>query len=59
MRVLNVLKSFADFDFNKLEMTEYEFDGYKSKYLDIWKETRPQGGEGKQVFWMMLILSWN
>ena len=47
MRVLNVLKSFADFDFNKLEMTEYEFDGYKSKYLDIWKETRPQGGEGK------------
>lgn len=38
MRVLNVLKSFADFDFNKLEMTEYEFDGYKSKYLDIWKK---------------------
>jgi type I restriction enzyme R subunit len=59
MRVLNVLKSFADFDFNKLEMTEYEFDGYKSKYLDIWKETRPQGGEGKQAFWMMLILSLN
>jgi type I restriction enzyme R subunit len=29
------LKSFADFDFNKLEMTEYEFDGYKSKYLDF------------------------
>lgn len=47
MRVLNVLKSFADFNFNKLEMTEYEFDGYKSKYLDIWKETRPQGGEGR------------
>lgn len=40
MRVLNVLKSFADFDFNKLEMTEYEFDGYKSKYLDLWTEIK-------------------
>lgn len=49
MRVLNVLKSFADFDFDKLEMTEYEFDGYKSKYLDIWTEIKggDKGGEGK------------
>lgn len=44
MRTLNVLKSFADFDFNKLGMDEYEFDGYKSKYLDIWNKTKPQGG---------------
>lgn len=36
MRLLNVLKSFADFDFSKLDMTEFEFDGYKSKYLDLW-----------------------
>lgn len=49
MRVLNVLKSFADFEFDKLEMTEYEFDGYKSKYLDIWTEIKggDKGGEGK------------
>lgn len=49
MRVLNVLKSFADFNFNKLEMTEFEFDGYKSKYLDIWTEIKggDKGGEGK------------
>lgn len=49
MRVLNVLKSFADFDFDKLEMTEFEFDGYKSKYLDIWTEIKggDNGGEGK------------
>lgn len=42
MRLLNVLKSFADFDFGQLEMTEYEFDGYKSKYLDIWTELKNQ-----------------
>ncbi|MBT2622543.1 type I restriction endonuclease subunit R [Chryseobacterium sp. ISL-6] len=48
MRVLNVLKSFADFDFDKLEMTEFEFDGYKSKYLDIWTEIKGgDRGEGK------------
>lgn len=47
MRILNVLKSFADFDLDKLEMTEYEFDGYKSKYLDIWNETKPTKGEDK------------
>lgn len=49
MRVLNILKSFADFDFDKLEMTEFEFDGYKSKYLDLWTEIKgpKDGGEGK------------
>jgi len=49
MRVLNILKSFADFDFDKLEMTEFEFDGYKSKYLDLWTEIKGKkdGGEGK------------
>ena len=49
MRVLNILKSFADFDFDKLEMTEFEFDGYKSKYLDLWTEIKgtKEGGEGK------------
>lgn len=48
MRVLNVLKSFADFDFDKLEMTEFEFDGYKSKYLDIWTGLKGKiGTEGK------------
>ncbi|MDR6515921.1 type I restriction endonuclease subunit R [Chryseobacterium camelliae] len=51
MRVLNVLKSFADFDFEKLKMNEDEFNGYKSKYLDLWTEIR--GGiignrEGKE-----------
>lgn len=40
MQVLNILKSFADFDFDKLKMTEFEFDGYKSKYIDLWTEIK-------------------
>lgn len=48
MRLLNVLKSFADFDFDKLEMSEYEFDGYKSKYLDLWTESRLPKENGKE-----------
>ena len=48
MRILNILKSFADFSFETLEMKEFEFDGYKSKYLDIWISTHPKaGGEGE------------
>ena len=49
MRVLNILKSFADFNFEDLEMQEFEFDGYKSKYLDIWTSLKKtgEGGEGK------------
>ena len=48
MRILNVLKSFTDFSFEQLEMTEFEFDGYKSKYLDIWTATHPKiSGDGK------------
>ena len=48
MRILNILKSFADFSFDTLDMKEFEFDGYKSKYLDIWTSTHPKaGGEGE------------
>ena len=49
MRVLNILKSFADFNFADLKMQEFEFDGYKSKYLDIWTSLKKtgEGGEGK------------
>lgn len=48
MRLLNILKSFADFDFAQLEMTEFEFDGYKSKYLDIWTERVKTPEKGKE-----------
>lgn len=40
IRVKNVLESFADFCWDKLQMTEYEFDAYKSKYLDIWSNNK-------------------
>lgn len=49
MRLLNVLKSFSDFSFDKLAMNEFEFDGYKSKYLDIWQTIKPGGGTGEKV----------
>src|SRR5690606_37203226 len=45
MRLLNILKSFADFDFAQLEMTEFEFDGYKSKYLDLWGDSKESKNE--------------
>jgi type I restriction enzyme R subunit len=35
MRIKNVLTSFADFDWQDIEMTEQLFEDYKSKYLDL------------------------
>jgi len=35
IRVKNVLASFADFDWASINMTEQQFEDYKSKYLDI------------------------
>lgn len=40
MRVKNVVESFADFDFGDLEMTEQEFENYKSKYLDKYEQVK-------------------
>jgi type I restriction enzyme, R subunit len=35
MRVKNILSAFADFKWEDLEMTEQQFEDYKSKYLDL------------------------
>jgi len=35
MRTLNVLQSFADFDWDDISMDEQSFENYKSKYLDL------------------------
>ena len=35
MRVKTVLSTFADFTFEDLEMSEQDFEDYKSKYLDL------------------------
>jgi type I restriction enzyme, R subunit len=40
MRVKNVAESFADFDFGDLDMTEQEFEDYKSKYLDTYEKVK-------------------
>ncbi|WP_317170497.1 type I restriction endonuclease subunit R, EcoR124 family [Flammeovirga aprica] len=45
MRLKNVLGGFADFDFDDLQMSEQEFEDYKSKYLDIHDSTKGQGKE--------------
>lgn len=39
MRELNVLKTFSDFSFDDFEISEEDFEGYKSKYLDIYEGT--------------------
>lgn len=40
MRVRNVLEGFADFDWNDLSMEEQIFEDYKSKYLDLYEQTK-------------------
>ncbi len=40
MRLLNVSKSFTEFNFSDLNLDEQTFEDYKSKYLDIYEKTR-------------------
>jgi len=40
MRVKNVLASYTDFSWNDVEMTEQEFENYKSKYLDLYDKVK-------------------
>jgi type I restriction enzyme R subunit len=42
MRVLNVLKTFTQFTFDDLSMNEQSFADYKSKYLDLYEQTKGQ-----------------
>ena len=42
MRIKNVLSSFADFDWEDIEMTEDLFDGFKSKYLDLYQKVKKE-----------------
>jgi len=48
MRVKNILGGFSDFKWSDLEMSEQEFEDYKSKYLDMYEETG-KGGKGEGV----------
>ena len=40
MRLLNVLKTFSEFTWSALWMTEQAFEDYKSKYLDLYEKSR-------------------
>ena len=45
IRLLNVSKSFTEFNFTDLNMDEQTFEDYKSKYLDIYDRTRARKEE--------------
>lgn len=40
IRTKNILTGFADFDASMLDITEQEFEDYKSKYLDLYDSVR-------------------
>ncbi len=40
LRVKNILVTFSDFSWYPLDMSEQEFEDYKSKYLDIWQKIK-------------------
>lgn len=42
MRTLNVLKSFTEFRWMDLDLSEQEFEDFKSKYLDIYERSRSE-----------------
>jgi type I restriction enzyme, R subunit len=48
IRLLNVSKSFTEFDFADLNMDEQTFEDYKSKYLDIYDRTRSRNEEKEE-----------
>lgn len=40
IRLKNVISSYADFNFEDIDLDEQEFENYKSKYLDLYDKTR-------------------
>jgi type I restriction enzyme R subunit len=47
MRLKNVLSTFADFDFNDVELDEQGFEDYKSKYLDLYDKVKTDTSKEK------------
>ena len=47
LRLINKMKTYADFKFEDLGITEQDFEDYKSKYLDIYD--RHRGGSKEKV----------
>ncbi|WP_297899756.1 type I restriction endonuclease subunit R [Methanobrevibacter sp.] len=40
LRIMNRLTVFTEFNFKDLEISQQEFEDFKSKYLDMWSDTR-------------------
>lgn len=49
MRILNVLKGFAEFSWDDLFMDAQTFEDFKSKYLDIYDKTKKGETEGEDA----------
>lgn len=47
MRILNVLRSYSDFSWEGLPMTEQRFEDYKSKYLDLYDKVKSEHKKDK------------
>lgn len=47
MRAMNVLQSYADFDWEDLLIDEQEFEDYKSKYLDLYEKVKQDNQKQK------------
>ncbi len=45
MRLINKMKQYADFSFDNLPISHQEFEDFKSKYLDLYEETKGIGKE--------------
>lgn len=43
IRTKNILEGFSEFRWSDLEMSEQEFEDYKSKYLDLYDQMKDQG----------------
>ena len=47
MRSMNVLQSYADFDWEDLGISEQEYEDYKSKYLDLYDRSKQDSAKQK------------
>lgn len=47
MRAMNVLQSYADFDWEDLGIEEQEYEDYKAKYLDLYQKVKQENQKDK------------
>ena len=48
MRLRNVLSTYADFEFDDVDISEQEFEDYKSKYLDLYDKVKTNTAPEKE-----------